>query len=132
MFPEMNEESQKSVLRMSPQGIYEDQMDRQGIENWTESLFDDIDDHPEFSGRQIRNILAGALAAKFNRAGLSTPKLTQGCKVEGKDTSGFAEAVATAEAANVAIVIAGDQVRLFGHSTVGKGNDIKSLELPGI
>ncbi len=61
MFPDMNEESQKAVFKMFLRGIREDQMDRQGIEDWIESLFDNIEARPEFNGRQIRNILAGAI-----------------------------------------------------------------------
>jgi beta-glucosidase len=52
--------------------------------------------------------------------------------VEGADRSGFAEAVAAAEAADVAIVVAGDQAGLFGRGTVGEGNDAESLDLPGV
>ncbi|KGM14403.1 beta-glucosidase [Cellulomonas bogoriensis 69B4 = DSM 16987] len=57
---------------------------------------------------------------------------TQGCEVEGEDTSGFDAAVAAASAADVAIVVAGDQAGLFGRGTSGEGNDADSLELPGV
>lgn len=75
-----------------------------------------------------------ALAVEFERAGLPAPELTfaQGCAVEGDDTSGFPAAVAAAEAADVAIVVVGDQAGLFGRGTVGEGNDSESLELPGV
>ena len=55
-----------------------------------------------------------------------------GCAVEGDDRSGFAEAVSAAAAAEVAIVVAGDQAGLFGRGTVGEGNDAESLDLPGV
>ncbi|WP_223586879.1 glycoside hydrolase family 3 N-terminal domain-containing protein [Microbacterium sp. OVT16B] len=55
-----------------------------------------------------------------------------GCDVEGDDRSGFAEAVDVARAADVAIVVVGDQAGLFGRGTVGEGNDSESLELPGV
>ncbi|MFI2490380.1 beta-glucosidase [Promicromonospora kroppenstedtii] len=78
--------------------------------------------------------LAEALGAEFERAGLPVPELThaRGCDVEGDDTSGFAEAVAAAEAADVAVVVVGDQAGLFGRGTVGEGNDSESLDLPGV
>lgn len=56
----------------------------------------------------------------------------QGCEVEGDDTSGFAQAVAAAQDADVAVVVVGDQAGLFGRGTVGEGNDSESLELPGV
>ncbi|GAB4086639.1 glycoside hydrolase family 3 N-terminal domain-containing protein [Myceligenerans cantabricum] len=57
---------------------------------------------------------------------------TAGCAVEGTDTSGFGAAVAAAEAADVAVVVVGDQAGLFGRGTVGEGNDSESLDLPGV
>ncbi len=56
----------------------------------------------------------------------------QGCQVEGDDTSGFAAAVEAAIAADVAVVVVGDQAGLFGRGTMGEGNDCSSLELPGV
>ncbi|MGT2426363.1 beta-xylosidase/alpha-l-arabinosidase [Amnibacterium kyonggiense] len=56
----------------------------------------------------------------------------RGSEVEGDDRSGFAAAVAAASAAEVAVVVAGDQAGLFGRGTVGEGNDAESLELPGV
>ena len=56
----------------------------------------------------------------------------RGCDVEGDDRSGFDEAVAAASAADVAIVVVGDQAGLFGRGTVGEGNDAESLDLPGV
>ncbi|PSL37620.1 beta-glucosidase [Labedella gwakjiensis] len=55
-----------------------------------------------------------------------------GCAVEGDDRSGFAEAEAVAAAADLAVVVVGDRAGLFGRGTVGEGNDVESLELPGV
>ncbi|REJ07034.1 glycosyl hydrolase [Microbacterium bovistercoris] len=55
----------------------------------------------------------------------------RGCEVEGDDRSGFADAAAAASGAEVAVVVVGDQAGLFGRGTVGEGNDVESLELPG-
>nr|AIA83963.1 CAZy families GH3 protein [uncultured Micromonospora sp.] len=55
-----------------------------------------------------------------------------GCDVNSTDRSGFAEAVAAARAATVAVVVAGDHAGLFGRGTVGEGCDVESLELPGV
>ncbi|GGH37926.1 beta-xylosidase/alpha-l-arabinosidase [Microbacterium album] len=55
-----------------------------------------------------------------------------GCEVEGDDRSGFDAAVAAAQSADVAVVVVGDQAGLFGRGTVGEGNDVESLELPGV
>lgn len=55
-----------------------------------------------------------------------------GCEVEGDDRSGFADAVEAASAADIAIVVVGDRAGLFGRGTVGEGNDVESLDLPGV
>ncbi|ALX66482.1 glycoside hydrolase family 3 N-terminal domain-containing protein [Microbacterium sp. XT11] len=55
-----------------------------------------------------------------------------GCAVEGADRSGFDEAERIAAAADVAIVVVGDQAGLFGRGTVGEGNDVETLDLPGM
>ena len=56
----------------------------------------------------------------------------RGAEVEGDDRSGFADAERAAAAADVAIVVVGDQAGLFGRGTVGEGNDVESLDLPGV
>jgi beta-glucosidase len=58
--------------------------------------------------------------------------VTPGCDVDNDDRSGLAEASRVALAADVAVVVVGDQAGLFGRGTVGEGNDVESLELPGI
>jgi beta-glucosidase len=54
-----------------------------------------------------------------------------GVAVEGDDLSGVEDAVALALDADVAVVVVGDRAGLFGRGTVGEGNDVESLELPG-
>ncbi|MCE4026394.1 glycoside hydrolase family 3 C-terminal domain-containing protein [Microbacterium sp. Au-Mic1] len=56
----------------------------------------------------------------------------RGSEVDGDDTSGFAEAERAAADADIAIVVVGDQAGLFGRGTVGEGNDVESLDLPGV
>jgi beta-glucosidase len=55
-----------------------------------------------------------------------------GADVEGDDRSGFDAAVALASRSEVAVVVVGDRAGLFGRGTVGEGNDVESLELPGV
>jgi beta-glucosidase len=56
----------------------------------------------------------------------------QGCEVLGDDRSGFAEAVAAARAAEVALVVVAGKSGLHRPATVGEGNDATSLELTGV
>ncbi|WP_205856788.1 glycoside hydrolase family 3 N-terminal domain-containing protein [Phytoactinopolyspora endophytica] len=58
--------------------------------------------------------------------------VAQGCDVDGVDRSGFAEASDAASGADVAVVVVGDQAGLFGRGTVGEGNDVETLDLPGV
>lgn len=55
-----------------------------------------------------------------------------GCDVEGDDRSRIDAAVEAARAASVVVVVVGDRAGLFGRGTVGEGNDVESLELPGV
>ena len=90
--------------------------------------------HPEVpKGFHIPTVFE-SLGGAFRAAGLPQPELVHaaGCDVEGEDTSGFAEAVAAASSADVAVVVVGDHAGLFGRGTVGEGNDAESLELPGV
>jgi beta-glucosidase len=75
-----------------------------------------------------------SLPQAFEAAGLAVPELSfaQGCDNESDDTTGFTEATDAAAAADLAIVVVGDQAGLFGRGTVGEGNDAESLELPGV
>ncbi|NEE01121.1 beta-xylosidase/alpha-l-arabinosidase [Phytoactinopolyspora halotolerans] len=58
--------------------------------------------------------------------------VVRGCGVDDADRSGFAEATEAAREADVAVVVVGDQAGLFGRGTVGEGNDVESLDLPGV
>ncbi len=94
--------------------------------------------HPDqplgFEIPTVFEAVGAAFAELFGEAGPPQPKLVyaRGCDVEGEDTSAFAEARAAASAADVAVVVVGDQAGLFGRGTVGEGNDSESLELPGV
>ncbi|MCC2336499.1 glycoside hydrolase family 3 N-terminal domain-containing protein [Cellulomonas wangsupingiae] len=83
--------------------------------------------HPDlplgFEIRSVHEALAATLDGEVTFA--------EGCTVEGDDTSGLAAAVSAAADADVAVVVVGDQAGLFGRGTVGEGNDVQSLELPG-
>jgi len=72
--------------------------------------------------------LREALTARFPDAAIVHEV---GCTAEGADRSGFDAAVAAARDAEVAVVAVGDRAGLFGRGTVGEGNDVESLELPG-
>ncbi|UFS61216.1 glycoside hydrolase family 3 C-terminal domain-containing protein [Subtercola endophyticus] len=79
-------------------------------------------------GFEIPTILE-AFGARYPGAVITS---ADGCSVEGFDASGIAAAVDAARASDVAIVVVGDRAGLFGRGTVGEGNDVESLELPGI
>lgn len=85
--------------------------------------------HPETPlGFEIPT-LREAVATRFPDA---VTAVAAGCDAEGDDRSGFDAAVAAARDADVAIVAVGDRAGLFGRGTVGEGNDVESLELPGV
>ncbi|MEV4758539.1 glycoside hydrolase family 3 N-terminal domain-containing protein [Micromonospora sp. NPDC049559] len=73
--------------------------------------------------------LLDALRAEF---GVDLVSWARGCDVDSDDRSGFDEAVATASAAEVAVLVVGDHAGLFGRGTVGEGCDRDDLELPGV
>jgi len=55
-----------------------------------------------------------------------------GCAVDDTQRSGLPDAIRAAHAADVAILIVGDQAGLFGRGTVGEGCDRDNLDLPGV
>ncbi|HLS74914.1 MAG TPA: glycoside hydrolase family 3 N-terminal domain-containing protein [Actinomycetaceae bacterium] len=73
--------------------------------------------------------LTDGLTAEFPAAQVTT---VGGAEFTGTDTSGIAEAVAAAEAAELAVVAVGDIAGLFGAGTSGEGCDVESLQLPGV
>jgi beta-xylosidase len=86
--------------------------------------------HPEVPhGVEISTVLDAVRAAELGGAEVL---YAEGCQVDGEDRSGFDEAVRVAQAADVALVVVGDQAGLFGRGTVGEGNDTESLDLPGV
>lgn len=85
--------------------------------------------HPEVPAGITLPTVLDALRAEFPDAEITH---APGCEVEGADRAGIAAAVSDAEAADIAIVVVGDRAGLFGRGTVGEGNDVESLELPGI
>ncbi|WP_368497063.1 beta-glucosidase [Herbiconiux sp. A18JL235] len=74
-----------------------------------------------------------ALAARYPDARI---RFEEGCGIEVEtsasvDDERIAASVEAAASAEVAIVVVGDRAGLFGRGTVGEGNDVESLELPG-
>ncbi|MCR2813229.1 glycoside hydrolase family 3 C-terminal domain-containing protein [Microbacterium sp. zg.Y1090] len=85
--------------------------------------------HPDVPSELEAPTLRTALGEQFRDAEIC---FAVGADVEGDDRSGFADAVASASGADVAIVVVGDRAGLFGRGTVGEGNDVESLDLPGV
>lgn len=56
----------------------------------------------------------------------------KGCDITGKSKEGFAEALAVARSAEVAIVVVGDRSGLSPACTVGESRDTANLRLPGV
>jgi len=73
--------------------------------------------------------IAESLRSTFPQA---TITVERGCDVEDPDTAGIEAAVAAAAASEVAVLVVGDRAGLFGRGTVGEGNDVDDLELPGV
>jgi beta-glucosidase len=83
--------------------------------------------HPGIeTGIEVPTVLE-ALQSEFGEVAF-----TVGCAIDDNDRTGFAEAVAAATAADVAVLVMGDQAGLFGRGTVGEGCDRDDLELPGV
>ena len=70
--------------------------------------------------------------ALVEEIGSDRVRYAQGCDVRGDDTSGFAEALAVAQEADVVVAVMGDLAGMFGRGTSGEGCDVDSLELPGV
>lgn len=85
--------------------------------------------HPDAeTGIEVPTVL-DAIRAEF---GADLVTSASGCEVNDDDRSGIDEAVATASAAHVAVLVVGDHAGLFGRGTVGEGCDRDDLELPGV
>lgn len=83
-----------------------------------------------FPGVELGIDVPTVLAALRGELGEAT--YARGCGVTEPDRSGFGEAVAAAAAADVAVVVVGDQAGLFGRGTCGEGCDTDDLDLPGV
>ncbi|TNC22349.1 beta-xylosidase/alpha-l-arabinosidase [Amycolatopsis alkalitolerans] len=84
---------------------------------------------PEFGIGVEAPSLVDSLRAELPGASIS---LEAGCPIRDEDRSGFAEAVAAADEADVCIVVVGDRAGLFGEGTSGEGCDAEDLSLPGV
>jgi beta-xylosidase len=79
-------------------------------------------------GVPLQSLLA-ALREEFPDAAISH---AHGSDVRSADRSGIADAAATAAAADVAVLVLGDEAGLFGRGSSGEGNDAADLRLPGV
>jgi len=76
--------------------------------------------------------VVSVLAAAYNESGVSV-SYAPGAAVGGNDTSGFAEAVALARAADVVLFVGGDSGGLgWNMNTCGEDDDRSELDLPGV
>ncbi|WP_454051086.1 beta-xylosidase/alpha-l-arabinosidase [Cellulomonas sp. Marseille-Q8402] len=83
--------------------------------------------HPEHPvGIEIPTVLEALRAAHGGEV-----THARGCDVQSAGRDGFAEAVALAAAAEVAVVVVGDRAGMFGRGTSGEGCDAPDLRLPG-
>jgi beta-glucosidase len=85
--------------------------------------------HPDVEVGFAAPTVLEALRTEFGAACVTAAR---GCAVDDDDRSGFDEAVAAATAADIAVLVVGDQAGLFGRGTVGEGCDRDDLELPGL
>lgn len=85
--------------------------------------------HPDTPAGIDLPTVTASLRHEFPAAEITS---TIGCEVDGSVRSGIPAAVEAAAAADVAIVVVGDRAGLFGRGTVGEGNDVDDLELPGV
>jgi len=80
----------------------------------------------------IVTVLEGIKARAASGADKVEVTYARGCPVELADTSGIAEAVETARAADLAVVVLGDQSGIFEGATVGEAIESTSCQLPGV
>jgi beta-xylosidase len=87
--------------------------------------------HPEAAASVEVSTVLAALRAELG-AGPETVTYARGCTVQSRDTSGFAAAVAAANAADIVVAVVGDEAGLWGRGTSGEGCDAVDLCLPGV
>jgi beta-xylosidase len=80
------------------------------------------------TGVPLESLLA-ALREELPDAAISHAR---GCDVRSADRSGIADAAACVAAADLAVVVLGDEAGLFGRGTSGEGCDAPDLGLPGV
>jgi beta-xylosidase len=80
------------------------------------------------AGVPLESLLA-ALREELPNAAIGHAR---GCDIRSPDRSGIADATACAAAADLAIVVLGDEAGLFGRGTSGEGCDAPDLRLPGV
>jgi beta-glucosidase len=85
--------------------------------------------HPDV---EMGFVVPTVLEALRGEVGPEMVSFADGCGIDDEDRSGFAEAVSTAAATDVVVLVLGDQAGLFGRGTVGEGCDRDDLELPGV
>jgi beta-glucosidase len=90
-----------------------------------------LPDYVDLSGDFIEaaSVLQALRAALGER---TTVTYAEGCGVRDGSRAGFAEAVAAARAAQVAIVVVGDKAGLTDDCTTGEARDRAVLDLPGV
>jgi beta-xylosidase len=85
--------------------------------------------HPDLGlGIEVPSALDGLRAELSEIEILHAP----GCEVLSTDRSGFADAVAAAQQAEVCLAFVGDLAGMFGEGTSGEGCDAEDLRLPGV
>jgi beta-xylosidase len=85
--------------------------------------------YPEMGAGVPMESLLAALREEFPDSAISHAR---GCDVRLADRSGIADAAACAAAADVAVVVLGDEAGLFGRGSSGEGCDAPDLCLPGV
>jgi beta-xylosidase len=89
-----------------------------------------IDEDHGFDPYEIRG--TSVAAALRERLGVDRVQFARGCEVNSPSRDGFAEAVAAAAEAEVAVLVMGDKSGLTSDCTSGESRDVASLELPGV
>nr|WP_246221549.1 glycoside hydrolase family 3 N-terminal domain-containing protein [Phytoactinopolyspora mesophila] len=89
------------------------------------SIPDDLEINEHVDGvPTIRDALAERLGDRL--------RFAAGCEIDSASTDGFADAVAAAKDADVAIMVLGDRSGLTLEATSGESRDRASLDLPGV
>ncbi|MBX6383592.1 MAG: glycoside hydrolase family 3 C-terminal domain-containing protein [Microbispora sp.] len=99
--------------------------ERKGLLGQTMTIPDDLEIEESTDGiPTVRDELTARLGGRVRYA--------RGCDVLDPSKDGFAEAVAAAAAADVAVLVLGDRSGLTTRATTGESRDRSSLELPGV